>query len=750
LKARVTLSLACLITAGSAVSVWCGTAWAQTATSPVSQEIEPTRVLAEQVAVAMRQLTDGALDQDARDAAARRLLSIGTSEARNAVLYALKDPGNPAGRLAAARAVADDRPPDSAYIDALFVLLDADTPRPLLDAAAIALGNYKSEPDVALRLIELTRPGRPDAVRIAAVRGLSTQIEKRAAQRLVELAQEPGAGMANAASEALQVFASLPLSAPADWANWWQTQVDHSDERFRLDMLTARATRFEQEARQGDDTFQELRRKVLSEIAAASKEERGEVMARYLLSPRASLRLIAVRQAYDYAITGDLPANCAPILLGMLSDVSEDVRFEAARAIQPLNDPAAFDAIAQQLAVESDARVRAELARSIGPIGNVAAVPLLKWLLDDSSVSVVQSSADALAGLGDAVYAVNPANARDLADKLQSVLQTRGTRSANPRLREKLVRALIPLRQPSLLPTYTAILTAQPAESEVVRGLATRGIGLLGEPATVDLLVDVLRGDDPPAVRIEAIQAIGKVARDFSLADTIYRSMDPAREPDETVRGAAWVVLRSMFEVAPRQQLASWPEQSLIKTDVNKRLAVFEALARKSGTDGAADDQTAYLQQVGDCLMELGSADAKRYAEATGVYQQALAITRQTNSPAKSMRIETLVELTLRSMLRSRDYAGATRFSGELMRDNTNGYQGLVGKEFKLEAERLVNESNQLDDANRLIREALSMTPTLPDQYRVHLQDVQKTVEARMREKNDFGIPDFMHGLAMR
>ena len=716
-------------------------------------ELDPYRLTADQVVAMARTMAEPGVEQDVRDLAARRLLMIGTNDARTALADALRDPANAPARLAAARAVADDVPPGPEFIDPLFVLIDSEASPQLMDAAAFALGRYKASPEVTIRLVALTDARRTVGVRVAAINGLAGQVDKRAAARLVQLAQEAGSPpVVTASIGALRTFTTLDYDTPAEWDGWWRTQSDLPDDRFRLETLTARLSAADRRARAGEETFQELSAAILATINQASRDQRGVVFQRYLTSPREAVRLIAIRRAYAYI--ADPPANLRPLMRELLADASGDVRFEAARIVQALNDADAFAALAYQSAVEPDARVRAKIADALGTIGNLDAVPLLRSMLDDGSTSVVQSAAGALAQLGPRLAQDRPREAGELAVRLQRLLTDRA--AGQGVLRESVVAALVPLMQPSLMRAFTMMLSPQrqPTESPRIRALAARGLGLIGDPELASPLVGAL-ADGAGDVRVEVVRAIGAVSRDFNNAPRLLELLDPKAEPDERVRGAAWEVIRSQLPIAPLQQLTAWPDRPLLQRDEAKRLEIFNALAQRYASGSQPDDQGFFLQQVGDSHMNLGDGaeqandrdDADRhFAAAAQAYAQSLELAQQTG-PA--MRQQALMLARTRALLRSRDYAQAI----DLARAVEPVYQELIGAEWKLEAERLNQRRTSDADAAALdlIAAAGRLGKALPSQHQATLNEIRASIERRQGEKNQLdGGFDAMQMICLR
>lgn len=718
--------------------------------------VDPAQVVSAQVSTLSAQVSNPSIDQDARDAAARRLISIGSADARRAILFSLKDPGNAGGRLAAARAVADSLPPLAEYVDALFVLMDAGQPRAILDAATQALANYASNSEVNARLVLLTSAGTPDTVRIAAVRALGHQAEKAGARRLVELTEDPSPQVASAAVEALQTLTSLPFAAAGDWSNWWRTQADRPADQFRQEMQTARIATLERETRQRDDAYQELRRSVQNAISSANADQLGDVLNRYLTSPRESVRVIAIGQAYELASTGDLPASARATVRSMLSDPRREIRYHAARTVSRVNDVDAFAPISQQIPVESDPAVRAELTNALGVIGNVEAVPLLRWLLDDSSASVVQASAGAIAKLGPALAQNDPTAAAELSYRIRAMLDAVPRRPANERQRELLIGALVPLKQKAMASVFREMLSADPREPDSIRKLAAAGLGVIGDPNTADLLVDVMSDtiDGSPAVRLEAVNALSRVANAFYYADALYRRMDPKFEPDANIRAAAWRVITQLFDKASRDQLAAWPDKPLIKGDPTRELPIFQALAGKAEAANDQDEFVQRLEQIGDTHMTLADRAVQpereqHFLEATGHFRKALDLTRAAAGPAG--RIERLIGSTVRSMLRNRKYAEAAAFVSDLFRDPANQqYQVVVGPQFREEAERLVAAGGQQDDALALIGEALAIRPALGGTYGESLRQIRRDIETSRQQKNQLAVPEVLQSVANR
>src|SRR5437773_10874224 len=322
-----------------------------------------------------------------RDEAARRLVARHTPEAIAALRAALSDLRSQEGQLAAARALAGDSDPDPTLIDPLFALLPTAnrplnrTETELANAAAGALAMYKSRPEVVARLSELARSKAPESVRSAAIDALGHMVDKQAAETLVRLLgnEDESDRIRAAAADALMNLTGLTENAadPAAWAKWWQANNAKSAIDFRIDVLLSRAQRLDLLQQRHHQLADETSRELTAQYQAAAQAVRDEMLLRLLASPAAELRVLGVdRLLSDKAEGRPITDAAMARLRQMVSDNDWEVRLNAAVALAQLNDKDAFEPLLAQLKQERDPRVRAKLARALGPIGEIRAVPV--------------------------------------------------------------------------------------------------------------------------------------------------------------------------------------------------------------------------------------------------------------------------------------------------------------------------------------------------------------------------------------
>ena len=664
-----------------------------------------------------RAAADPQAKPDDRDEAARRLVERGTDESRRAIGTLLSANSPAPARLAAARAVAEVGAADPAYLPPLLAAASEEASRPLLAAAVDALSLYQSDSRVPDRLAELTQSTRPAAVRLAAIDGLGRFPTRPAAARLAALLDDPDPAISTAAAGALQSLtgrAEVGINPRA----WWAANQGKSDVDFRADLLGDRAVRSDRDRRRVTGLSAEVRRLVQSQYRAAAPDKRPALMTAALSGAEPSVRAAGADLAYDQARTvGVVPDLVKGRLRDLIADSDPVVRKSVARAIQVINDPAALGPLLAQLGREPDSSVRAAIVSALGPIRDPRATAALVPLVNDPSPEVAVAAAGAIEAAGPALRD-DPASAAlvgQAADALRRVVAS----NREETVRLAAIQATGPLRRRELIPALRDVVIGKPKASAALRRAALAALGEEAEPNLADLIVSQLDDPDPP-VRAAAARALGATANTFEYAEALYRHLDPANEPDRAVRDEAWKQLQVFFPLAPKQQLAAWPDR--FADQPRRQLIVLQALADAADKAREPADAAFRRQQMGDVYMALAEPD-----KAAPLFRKALDFAMQNR--AAPVVVLALNESLLKALLRAKDYAGATAFGSKLLAESPDN-QGTVGPLFKLEVERLVKEG-QWEDCRRLVDQALALNPPLRDPYLSRLKE--QGAEARRK-----------------
>ncbi len=712
------------VLAGVAGFLPCRASRGQAPPEPVSQEIaDVARADLQRLAA---QLNDPNAPQEARDEAARRLVSRQTPEARRLVTEALTNL-NVGGQLAAARALADDPDPDPSAIDPLFETLG--TNRALTEAAARALAAYKTNDEIVARLTEYAqRRQASEASRLGIIRAIGSLPHRRAAEFLVSVLRNGQESVAarNAAADALAEMTGLP-DGGADverWSQWWQQNAQKSEEQFRADLLVARFAREDRRDRRHQGAAAALATFLREQYRTAGADARPELLVRYLRTEQPEVRAVAAGIILDEALEGnkDPSAGVREQLRTMIGDSDESVRGAVAEVFAKINDAPALEALLAQLAQETHPNVRASLAGAVAPINDLRAVPVLVSMLGDRSLPAAAAAAKALKALGQQMREKDPAMARRAAVALREALDRRTTPTEFTALREALIDAMVPLRQEDLLPVFTRMLDERRGETVEVRRLAVRGIGEIAKPETAGLLVDRLT-DRSERIRLAAVQALAANPALSENAWALRDTLDPQKEPVEEIRNTAWRALESVFPLLSKQQLNVWADW--FKNDAPRKLIVLEALAAQQLRDREEDDLATTRTNIGEMQME-----QKDYRRAAESFRLALEYRKQRG--VQLAALENLMIDRMKALLLAKDYPAAADFARQMIAENQQNVPTMGGLIWN-EAQRL-RDAGDLQAALDLI--AATKNIQLSTRHQEQLATIEKEINGLKSQQN--------------
>ena len=715
-----------LMTAAAAISI----ARAQTAPATANAPLpDPQTMLQQDMDRLSARLSDDATTQADRDEAARRLVLRHTGPANAILNRILQTAGNRAGQLAVAKALAVDPYPDPQFINPLFALIGVD--RTLTDAAMQALSAYKGNSEVFPRLASLATASPQRETRLAAIRTLGSSIEKRAAEILVNLlidnAESPI--IRSAAADALVAMTGMEqFGRDANhWQQWWTDNHDLSEAQWRANLLDNRAIRYDQMQLRLGQMRDELQSLLFSQYQAMPDAQRPEALLRYLRSSEPAIRAVGARIVYNDKLNNRaIPAPIKQQLRQMIGDSAPEVRMEVARAIRVINDPEALQPLLAQLALEPDEQVRAEIAQALTPIGDIRAVEPLLQLLEDPSPKVAEAAARALRELGPPAREKSPQLASRIGAALRQVVETR-TDPLDQSLRESCVEAMVVLRDPSLRDIFYNLL--RPQEPPAIRRAALDGLGEYRDPKVVDRIVQVLLNDREEAVRLAAVRALEKCAT-FEIAPTLYQQLDPGNESSSKVRDAVWNLLQLLFPEAPKDALPEWAQR--FNDQPERRLIILKALAEKQVKDKDEEPLAYTRENIGQVYMRLNQP-----AEAAAYFK--LALDHWRSRQDKGMVTQGLIRQTLEALLRSRQYEAAVQFAAPLLKEDPT-YQEIIGAQIRAEANNLLQDEEFAEVVN-LVAEADKMSPPLDSRYTSVLHSLSDQAKQKLaeRKKNPAG-----------
>ncbi len=179
-------------------------------------------------------------------------------------------------------------------------------------------------------------------------------------------------------------------------------------------------------------------------------------------------------------------------LMGALTDRNDAVRLAAVSALGDLNERSAAAPIEGLLLNDPDADVRRECASALGSLSLARSLEPLARALDDQDVDVRREAASAIGQLDDVTKA--PA------------ALLRATMSPDPDLRRQATEALAHIGDPA---TVQALVDRLGDDDRRIRLAAVEGLGEMNGPSVIPGLTRALNDRDPE-VRRAAAEALGK------------------------------------------------------------------------------------------------------------------------------------------------------------------------------------------------------------------------------------------------
>lgn len=666
-----------------------------------------------------------------REEAARRLVVRRDEPAIQAVIGLLGNFAERDAQLVVARAIGDLGVVDERLIVPLNAMLGTD--RLTTDAAATALANFKGSDTVARLLIAFAiNPANADAPRSAVIRSLGTVAEKQTVATLVGLTtdvQQPQPVRSAAADSLIDLTGQRALGRdPARWAEWWNQRKDIPDVEWRSQLLQLRSARLDVIERQYTALGTALEQLLGQQFRAATPEQRTDLIGRLLRWPNSRARLTGLAILFTEAAEGrPLEPTALAEVRFLLTDASPEVRRDAAKVLGTINDSASLDALLAQLQREDDIPARAAIARALAPIRDPRIIGPMLQLLTEPSTLVAITAAETLRDLGP-VLRQSP-EAGEAAIVLLTTLDRAAGNPASPNqelkdLRAACVEALAPLRDKSAAVVFQRLLSRN--ESPRARRAALRALAELRIADTAPGIIAALDdATDEPGVRLEAVNALGAIPT-FDHAETLFRRLDPAAEPDTSVRQRAWEVLQQLLPLASRPTLESWltrfdgaHDRQIAVLRVIEQQLIAEAIDAPAAAGELADRRV----RLAELLLRSGQpGEAEdRFAPAWGFFSP--------QPDAYAAYIERIVARRIEALLLTRAYTNALTFATAAT-GLSKSHLETIGLAVRDEAQRLTARAED-DAALSLIATFTAQSSPLDTRMRDMLLRIKSQLDAR-------------------
>ncbi len=507
---------------------------------------------------------------------------------------------------------------DASFVDPLLVLLGADTEE-LRTASARVLAEFPGD-EVPKRLGALAaRAEAPMPKRLAAIDALAPNTHRReVVGQLIDLLDLDVAEITDRVAAALEPIGPRAYAGGVpDWRSWlsvwWKGKSELSEEAWLAEQLQVYRNR----ARKLGDELQILRAdNDRNDIAVTTKiREYQRELIRSLNSEQRDAKLVewiddglpAVKLAAmgiiksRIADEGKRPEGDVLVaLLRLLKHDAPTVRRESLQILQNLNNSAVEEGVLTRLIEEKDAGTRQSLFQALGKLGSVAAIPVLT-----REIGSIGNSPDCVieAALALGLIAMKT-EAKEALREATSILpdRYRAVPADQGALRAALLTAMAGIGDPSFAPEFAA---AVDSEDTTILPAALRGLRTVGDASKLPRLRTLTAHSDP-RVRLAAMEAVGKLGLEDAEIEVLLARLNPAVEPNESVREAAWRGFRQLIgkhaipdRIRAAERLREMPDL-LIK--------YLEDLA---GALATSSDRVAELEAVRERLVAALVASAK-------------------------------------------------------------------------------------------------------------------------------------------
>ena len=260
---------------------------------------------------------------------------------------------------------------------------------------------------------------------------------------------------------------------------------------------------------------------IITAMATAYRKEGSKSEGEFVASRDALFAMIDK----GYALPEDTPADERAILsTAMLNTAMKEQKTnpsKARSAVRALGRLGSADAAPYLTTLAEGSDLQADAIRAIGDIGYKPAVPALAKLVRSSSSPEVRKSA---------LLALGAIGGADGLDAILDLLKP-ANRAALPKdFTASVAQALAGIAQKGNADTrvQTALKDLAASDDAQVRRAAVAGMGAFVTPAASDALLAILGADKDPAVRVQAVTALGKQKGD-GIAPALMKAL---REKD--------------------------------------------------------------------------------------------------------------------------------------------------------------------------------------------------------------------------
>jgi len=625
-KKRILLiRLAGLLLVGLAGPAWGESVDSADSAGPAARPL--TQAEEVELSNSVNQLVDRTRDARTKAEAADLLLTRSYPQAMEAVKGLLQDGGNAAAQVAIAEGIARHGG-RAEYVEPLMTML-IDAEMAVRSAAGRALATYK-DPAVMRQMIALARDGTRDkSVRLPAIIALKRVLDKDVVDALVKLLDDRDAAVRDATMESLEILTNIRnFNDAAQWKAWWEANKNRDRYEWLVDLaessVRTKTTLEVDNQKLRDRLYQALMASYTA--VAASAGARDAFMTDLLKDNLADVRVIGlklVQRRLDASVE-PLSAEIRSQVRLLLADGDASVRGLAAATVGGIGDAGGVQALMDRLRLEDDAAVQAALLLAMGQLRDAKALPDVLPRLNSRYDTVCAAAAKALGWIA----ARQPLAEEQRQEAVRALVgryqQAAVAGSDAQAVREALLGAMGVLQDKRFLPVFEAACKDGSAN---IRLMAVTAVVGLKDPASAESLLPLLNDPDR-GVRLVAVAGVASLGGEKYLENVLQR-IEPAVEPEPSVREAAWSAASSIFAQSSDAQLVGVCDRLKDRDDADVQYAQVLAVLVGRLREARSAELATYQRELAGALMK-----SRRPAEAAAQLAEILKNSPPTGATA--------------------------------------------------------------------------------------------------------------------
>jgi HEAT repeat protein len=582
-----------------------------------TEESSPESEIETQLRINKTTLLENKSDKNRIDAATLLLFSENPA-AREIVLDVLRRADNPQARAAVCDALNPARvwqkplKNQEDFIKPLITILTTEEDPAIAKPAAEAMliFGYSQVQEYLEKAV--TDPSLSVNVRMNIIYALKRHPDKQAVVKLISLLESPELAIVEAARSAL---ASVSIPVNQDPAARWQMLADLK-ERGAEAFLRERLIRQETRVRELETDLSAWQKRYLTALGGlydslADDAAKNAFIAQQLNSSEIAVRCWALDKLQELRKgTGKLKlSELEPILLGLISDPSRQVRLRTARLLALMGELNVAKPLLEQLKVEPDDLVRREILvalREACYVGSLATtghkVPeevrreTLEWavvFLNDADVEKARTGAEVIGKLLEQ-DGLKPEDVDRYLKSLSDRYIQAGA-GTEPAIRGYLLGAMAGLcatrstcREQAIKLYGVSFEQALADKAEVVRLNAVDGLVNIDKPGALRKLRENLAADSSVPIRQKLMDLAGEIGGSQDL-DWLAEKLGAASESEP-----AWKAMLKVFQRSDLAVLAAWATRiealaTAGKVAVEQRIAFCTLVEQRAQSENKAD-----------------------------------------------------------------------------------------------------------------------------------------------------------------